>query len=868
MQYNSVSGSIALKNSGTLNITGITQSVGSLTIINTGDITQSGAMSVLGTSSFTAGANIINLNSSSNALTGIVTLSNSGAKTVTLANTGLLLNIGASTFGSGAVNITNTGALTTSGSLTSSGGDINLTTLSPDVNVRVLTVSANILSNGGDITLTGANNTGGTATALIVNGILNTSPGTGGALTIGGGLSLLVTPVVGAGDIVLQGSGDDLTIGGLSFSTPINFTATDNIFINGTISSTASIAFTAATIQIGADINATNSNITFNGATDVTADALVDAGTGAINFNNAINGAGFTLTLQNNSGTSGNVLFSNNVTLAGLTTYAQNYGVTLTGNSNTFTNAVVFNNTGGVTLGDSVADIFNFNGGVTNTGTTTVMGTINTTNSAVDLGTVALAGTTNISTGAGSITLGGVSGSNILNLTSSTGSTLNGNINVSSLSLSGSGTDNFNGASIITSGNQTYSDAINLNSASSTFTGSAINFASTLSGGTNALTVNGGGVVTFGNAVTLASLNASGSEIDINGGSVSTSGSQVYNNAVALGADTTLTLTGGGTSNISFSNGISGNRNLTINTTGGGIYNFSLNGALALNNISIAPSVSTNNSLAINNGGSATWQINGLDFGAIAGLSGVTGTFDFSNIQNLTGGNNGNTFVVADNASMSGTVNGGSLANINTLNYAAYNGPINVLLSSLNAGTGTILNNVQATVIAFTNMNAFTSNSINNMLTLANETNNLTVTSVKYGYINDPTYFNSFQTITSSGGNDRVIFNVPTTLSRSGNVTTANMNGTNMYFVGFNFNAFSGNIITPSSPPPTTQTTNVPAVIQQGSNPSPSGGGETTYGIWTDIIISDIDSIAQQEDDDYKNEIGQLRVTTNCFTTQ
>src|SRR5205823_10492131 len=83
-----------------------------------------------------------------------------------------------------------------------------------------------------------------------------------------------------------------------------------------------------------------------------------------------------------------------------------------------------------------------------------------------------------------------------------------------------------------------------------TLTGTAsgpITLASTVNGA-QALTVNTAGVTTFGGAVggttALASLttDAAGST-DLNGGAVTTTGSQTYNDQVLLGADTTLTST-------------------------------------------------------------------------------------------------------------------------------------------------------------------------------------------------------------------------------------------------------------------------------------------------------------------------------------
>ncbi|WP_349602348.1 filamentous hemagglutinin N-terminal domain-containing protein, partial [Azospirillum argentinense] len=90
-------GSITLT-AGTLNVTmnaagggvaldGIISINGNLSITASGSITQSTALTVGGTSSFSAGANAITLGNAGNALTGAVTLTNSGTNDATLTNT-------------------------------------------------------------------------------------------------------------------------------------------------------------------------------------------------------------------------------------------------------------------------------------------------------------------------------------------------------------------------------------------------------------------------------------------------------------------------------------------------------------------------------------------------------------------------------------------------------------------------------------------------------------------------------------------------------------------------------------------------------------------------------------------------------------
>src|SRR5690606_23868213 len=102
----------------------------------------------------------------------------------------------------------------------------------------------------------------------------------------------------------------------------------------------------------------------------------------------------------------GTVTFANNITLGGLTTFGGNYSVIMNGSTNTFANAVTFNNTNGVTLGNG-GDSFTFDGGLTSTGgTTTIGGTLATSNDAITLGTLSLVADSTLTSGSGAISLG------------------------------------------------------------------------------------------------------------------------------------------------------------------------------------------------------------------------------------------------------------------------------------------------------------------------------------------------------------------------------------------------------------------------------------------------------------------------------
>ena len=146
---------------------------------------------------------------------------------------------------------------------------------------------------------------------------------------------------------------------------------------------------------------------------------------------------------------------------------------------------------------------------------------------------------------------------------------------MTTLTTNAGGTTDLNGGSVVTTGAQTYNDAVQL-SADTTLSAGAgnITFANTLNstaGNTFSLTANSTGTTTFGGAVgttdALSTLTTNaGGTTAVNGGSVTTTGAQTYNDAVTLGADTTLTSTGAGT--ITLGSTVNGAQSLSVNTAG------------------------------------------------------------------------------------------------------------------------------------------------------------------------------------------------------------------------------------------------------------------------------------------------------------
>ncbi|RLG19584.1 hypothetical protein DRN74_06610, partial [Candidatus Micrarchaeota archaeon] len=182
-----------------------------------------------------------------------------------------------------------------------------------------------------------------------------------------------------------------------------------NLTISGgslTLDTTNNWAGTGAALNITGTVTGGGNNLT------------LISGTSATTVSGAVNNVG-TLALQaDNANATGALTFNGDVTTTTLTTYARAYSVAFNEDL-TVTNACTFNNTNGVTLGNGDDDILTFNGGLTSTAsTTTVHGTIQTSNDALTLGAVTVGGTTELNAGTATLTTGAITaGANDITLT-------------------------------------------------------------------------------------------------------------------------------------------------------------------------------------------------------------------------------------------------------------------------------------------------------------------------------------------------------------------------------------------------------------------------------------------------------------------
>ena len=275
-----------------------------------------------------------------------------------------------------------------------------------------------------------------------------------------------------------------------------------------------------------------------------------------------------TITVQ--AGEKAAVKFLGDTTLEGLVTATAGYAVVMTGSTVAITNAVTFGNTGAVTLGDQSTDDLWFKAGIASIvpSTTSLAGTIRTSDAAATFGqktpanhAITLVADTTVSTGTGKATFSGtVDGPHRLDVNASGDTTFSSAVGggagtaLTHLETDAPGTTFLDGGAVTTASpaSQVYNDDVLLGADTTLDAGAgAVTFAKTLNG-FHTLAVNTTGITTFGGTVgagtPLESLTTdAGGSTNIDGGAVTTAGlaGQIYYDDVRLGADTTLTATGG-----------------------------------------------------------------------------------------------------------------------------------------------------------------------------------------------------------------------------------------------------------------------------------------------------------------------------------
>jgi fibronectin-binding autotransporter adhesin len=862
------SGSLTLANSNN-SYTGTTTINNGTLILGADNAVPTGSPLVLNNSTF----NLNNFNDSVGAI--------SGNGNILLTNKALTVNdTGTDTFSGiisgvgGSLVMAGSGSLTLSGNNTFTGGTT--------INAGTLIATTNITALGtGLITI----NTGGTGEFLnyAPATILNNFTLNGGTLTATG--STVTNPTTFSGAIALTAPNSNISA--------VN--STDVLNLTGIISG-ANSGFSKTG---NGTLILSNANNSYSGNTIISTGILQVGVTGAIPSDSPVTiEAGATLFKPNDvvnmisslSG-SGNIDLGTQTLIVGSDNSSTTYSGTISGSGSfikigtgTLTLANVNSFTGDFTVNGGIINITDANA-IENANTIVSAGTaLQITNSGFNTPNLLLNGSGLSSAGAliaigtssitGNITL--QSDSVISTASAASSLTINGTVNgATALLLQGAGSATFNGTvgnttplasvtsttsstvvsggSIKTTGDQSYSNLVNITSAATlSSTSGAITIGGAVNGNAS-LIINSATTTTLDGAIgditPLSSLQIQASNISLNGGAVTTTGNQIYQNSVTLGANTTLTTTN--TGNISFANNINGTGNNLTLVGGSGNSNFALTGNIAVNNLTVTGGASTNSLALKTNNANQSWTITSANSGNITGITEMSGAFSFTNIQNLTGGDHSNTFVLNggtlsgsivggngtntlvadnipntwtltgnnaggingisggftqiqnltsgnsgsntfifnDNSSISGTITGNS-SSINTLNYSSYSDPINLTLTT--DGVGYTQNSSNATITSFNKIQNVLSNG-NGTLTLAGlaKQNQLIITGPKSGSALDPVTFDGFSTFVGSGNNTYVIFNIPAYLL-SGN--QASVNNYYLNFVNIPLQNYSGSI--------------------------------------------------------------------------
>jgi filamentous hemagglutinin family protein len=573
------------------------------------------------------------------ALTSLRTLEVTGSS---LLNGGLVSTSGAQTYGGNVTLGKNTTLTSTAaGNIALNGGasggfalNINTsgtTRLGGTINVGSITTDA-----GGTVELPGLVTTSGSQTyndaAVLVAATTLTSTG-GGVVGLNGGAS-------GAYDLTINTAGVTTLGGGINVAT-ITTDAAGSVSLSGNITTTGAQTYHDAATLTGATTltSSSSGNVSLQRGVTGPFDLAVNTSGvtqlgGGISVASITTDAGGSVELGGRITTSGAQTYNENAVLTGGTTLTSTAGGTVglqSGVSGPFD--LVVNTSGATELGGTVSL-----GSITTDagGTVKLAGTVTTTgaqtyNDAAVLG----AATTLTSSGGAAVAFnGGASGAYDLTINTAGVTTLGGGINVASITTDAAGSVSLSG-NITTTGAQTYNDAATLTGATtlSSTGGGALALKSGATGAFD-LALNTSGATQLAGTVNLGSITTdAGGTVELPG-TVTTSGAQSYNDAVVLGAATTLVSTGGGA--VSIKGGATGAFDLAVNTAGvttlGGGINVATVTTDAAGSVSVSGNITTTGAQTYNDAATLTGAttLSSTGGGAVALKGGATGAFDLT----------------------------------------------------------------------------------------------------------------------------------------------------------------------------------------------------------------------------------------------
>ena len=632
-------------NGGIVSITGATG-------VTTGTVTASGSNGGAGN---TAGGNA-----------GTITMTNISATTGNIS-TGALTARSGNAIGSGSggtagsITVTQnnatggatlqTAAINTSGGTKGAGGAIQLNSAS---NVNV---TSTITTSGGAV-IAGATHAGAAAGNVTITGVNRT---VGGAITASGGVAIGTNQAGGNSGVVSSTGAGFSTTGAVNARTGAATGtgaggAAGSVTLSGTTVSSGAINMSGLANGVGGNVTVTSTTgaTTLTGAM-TTSGGTANAGTsgrqaGAVSVNSAGNATTTTITASgsngNGAGQAGgggaNVIVSStggNVTVGAISTIG---GSGLAGNANGGNGGAVTLDAGGAIPMITHQNITTTGGNRFGSGTAGAGGAISIADAAL------LSANTTLTATGGSAGLG--MGGNV-----TFGSTVNGNAAGRTLAVNSNGTTTFTGevggtqalgslttnatgtvqvgGNVTTTGAQTYGDPLTL-LGNSIMTGSTPTFGSTVAGGGFDLTLNFTGTTTI-NGANFANINnfATGNGGTINlTGAFSTTGTQTYNDVVALTGATTLTSSGNQA--VTFNNSVNGAQALAVNTAGTTTFGGLIGNTTALTSLT----TNTGGATALNVGGVTTTGTqtynDAVTLGANITLNAGAGAITFGNTLN------------------------------------------------------------------------------------------------------------------------------------------------------------------------------------------------------------------------------------------
>ncbi|SNS97476.1 MULTISPECIES: filamentous hemagglutinin N-terminal domain-containing protein [unclassified Azospirillum] len=480
----------------------------------------------------------------------------------------------------------------------------------------------------------------------------------GGLLTLSGDTGLTGSTVSlrngATGNQALTITGDAVLEGGAG-ATLASLTVTGGTTLNGgAVTTTGGQSYGRAVTLNGSQVlTTTGGRINFAGTIDGTSDLTINAGASDVVFIGAVGGTSRLGTLTINS--------------SGLTSFA----------------AAGMNMAAVIT---DAAGTLNLNGGTITTSGVQTYGEA-----------ISLAVATNL-TGS-TVTLGqGATGAHALTITGN--AQLGGTSSLSGLSISGSTL--LGSTSVTTSGAQTYGGAVTLAS-DTQLTGTLVSLGSTLDGAF-ALAIRGDASFTgaVGAGTALAGLDVSGATA-LNGGSITTSGTQRFGGAVTLGANSLLSA-----GSVDLQGTVTGPFGLTVNSAGltrlgGTISVASLTtdaaGSLSLasSNITttgaqsygerltlLADTTLTGSTVTLNQGADGAFGLTIAGDAAFGGAMGANSALSFVDVSGNTALNGGS--VITSGAQTYGrtvTLNGGTLVSAGSVNFKdAVTGPAGLTVNS------------------------------------------------------------------------------------------------------------------------------------------------------------------------------------------